>query len=406
MNRIHGKHIVVGVSGGIAAYKSCELVRRFIKEGATVQVIMTKNATEFVTPLTFQTLSANRVAIDTFDLEFESEIGHISIADKADVIVVAPATAAVIGKIASGISDNLLTTVLLATRAPVVICPTMNVNMYNNPLVQENLEKLMRAGFIVLEPGEGELACGWEGKGRLPDIGIIVNEVERVLSPKDLEGQRVIVTAGATKEFIDSVRFISNPSSGKMGFALAKEGWLRGAEVVLISGKTDVSPPDRINIINTSTVAEMHEEVMKRLDWATIIIKAAAVGDYAPEKPIDGKIKKDRDGLNLSLKPTLDILSDVGLKKNGRIVVGFSAECENIIDNSIAKLRKKRLDLIVANDITREGSGFGGDTNIVYLIDKSECVDELPIMGKDEVARRVFDKILEIRNRNDSRVSI
>ena len=404
MNRIHGKHIVVGVSGGIAAYKSCELVRRFIKEGATVQVIMTKNATEFVTPLTFQTLSANRVAIDTFDLEFESEIGHISIADKADVIVVAPATAAVIGKIASGISDNLLTTVLLATRAPVVICPTMNVNMYNNPLVQENLEKLMRTGFIVLSPEEGELACGWEGKGRLPDIGIIVNEVERVLSPKDLEGQRVIVTAGATKEFIDSVRFISNPSSGKMGFALANEGWLRGAEVVLISGKTDVSPPDRINIINTSTVAEMHEEVMKRLDWATIIIKAAAVGDYALEKPIDGKIKKDRDELNLSLKPTLDILSDVGLKKNGRIVVGFSAECENIIENSIAKLRKKRLDLIVANDITREGSGFGGDTNIVYLIDRSECVDELPIMGKDEVARRVFDKILEIGNRDNARL--
>ncbi len=404
MNRIHGKHIVVGVSGGIAAYKSCELVRRFIKEGATVQVIMTKNATEFVTPLTFQTLSANRVAIDTFDLEFESEIGHISIADKADVIVVAPATAAVIGKIASGISDNLLTTVLLATRAPVVICPTMNVNMYNNPLVQENLEKLMRAGFIVLEPEEGELACGWEGRGRLPDIGIIVKEVERILSPKDLEGQRVIVTAGATKEFIDSVRFISNPSSGKMGFALANEGWLRGAEVVLISGKTDVSPPDRINIINTSTVAEMYEEVMKRLDWATIIIKAAAVGDYAPEEPLIGKIKKDNEELTLRLKPTKDILSDVGLKKNGKLVVGFSAECENIIENSIAKLRKKRLDLIVANDITREGSGFGGDTNSVYLIDKSECVDELPIMGKDEVARRVFDKILEIGNRNNARL--
>ncbi|MFQ5787302.1 MAG: bifunctional phosphopantothenoylcysteine decarboxylase/phosphopantothenate--cysteine ligase CoaBC [Thermodesulfobacteriota bacterium] len=398
MSRISGKSIILGVTGGIAAYKACELVRRLVKEDASVQVVMTKNATEFVSPLTFQALSSNRVATDMYDIEWESEVGHISLADSADLMVIAPATAAFIGKAASGISDNLLNTVVLATKAPVLICPVMNVNMYNNPAVQENIEKLKKRGIFILEPEEGELACGWEGKGRLPDIEVIIQGIENVITPQDFIGEKVIVTAGATREFIDSVRFISNPSSGKMGYALAKEGLLRGAEVVLISGKTEVHPPTGVNLINVISATDMYHAVMEHLDWATIVIKAAAVGDYALSDKIDGKIKKDSRDQILKLKPTRDILLKVGEKKNGKFIVGFAAEYENIIENSLDKLRKKNADLIVANDISKEGSGFGEDTNIVYFVDKSERIEELPLMNKTEIARRVFDKISTMKN--------
>lgn len=257
MSVIKGKKIILGVTGGIAAYKSCELVRSLVREGASVQVIMTQNAMEFVTPLTLQTLSGNRVASKTFDLGWESEIGHISLADSTDLIVVAPATASFIGKIASGIADTLLTNVILATLSPVIICPAMNVNMYENQVVQENLETLRRRGFIIVEPSEGSLACGWEGKGRLPEIPDIVNEIEKTLMPQDFLGERVLVTAGATREYIDSVRFISNPSSGRMGYALAKEGLLRGAEVVLISGKTSLTPPKGARVIDVFSISSI-----------------------------------------------------------------------------------------------------------------------------------------------------
>jgi phosphopantothenoylcysteine decarboxylase/phosphopantothenate--cysteine ligase len=400
MSRISGKNIVLGVTGGIAAYKACELVRRLMREGASVQVVMTKNAAQFVSPLTFQTLSGKRVAMKTFDLEWESEIGHISLADRADLVVIAPATAAFIGKAASGMADNLLTTVLLATQATVMICPAMNVNMYSNPVVQENMEKLKRRGFVVVEPDEGDLACGWEGKGRLPEVGRIMEEIERLLSPKDLSGERVLVTAGATREFIDSIRFISNPSSGKMGYALARAGWMRGADVLLISAKTDVEPPSGVSLINVVTVSEMHEAVMSNLGWSSVVIKAAAVGDYKPVETFPGKLKKNSKEIHLKLERTLDILLDVGKNKNGRIVVGFAAEGENVVENALGKLRKKNADLIVANDIHRPGAGFGQDTNIVCFVDRWGKVEELPLMTKAEIADKIFDKILEFRKGN------
>jgi phosphopantothenoylcysteine decarboxylase/phosphopantothenate--cysteine ligase len=406
MSKISGKNVILGVTGGIAAYKACELVRRLVREEASVQVIMTKNATQFVSPLTFQTLSGKRVALNSFDLEWESKIGHISLADKADLIIVAPATAAFIGKAALGMADNLLLTVLLATKAPIMICPAMNVNMYSNPVVQENIEKLKKRGLIVGEPGEGELACGWEGKGRLAEISEIVEEIEKVFSPKDLRGERILVTAGATREFIDPVRFISNPSSGKMGYALAKAAWMRGGEVVLISGKTDVPAPRGINLITVVSVSEMHKAVMSNLDWATIVIKAAAVGDYRPVETFQGKLKKSSKEFTLKLKRTEDILLDVGKMKDGRIIVGFAAEGEDIVENALGKLREKNADLIVANDILKPGAGFGEDTNIVYFVDKWGKVQELPIMTKTEVAERIFDKIIEIKRQTPIRADL
>lgn len=397
MSRITGKTIILGVTGGIAAYKACEITRRLVSEEAKLQVIMTKNATEFISPLTLQILSRRRVATDVFDLEWESEIGHISLADSADLLVVAPATVNFIGKAASGIADDLLTTVLMAVRAPVILCPAMNVNMYSNPVVQENIERLRKRGFIVMEPAEGNLACGYEGQGRLPDTDDIVEEIEKAFSPKDLSGERILVTAGATREFIDSLRFISNPSSGKMGYALARAGWMRGAEVVLISGKADVLPPHGVNLVYVVSVSDMYEAVMSRLDWATIVIKAAAVGDYTPVNTFKGKLKKGLKEFALELRQTVDILSEVGKKKNGKIIVGFAAETEDIVENALGKLRKKNADLIVANDVSKPGAGFGDDTNIVYFADKEGRVEELPVMTKAEIAERIFDKITEIK---------
>ncbi len=397
MSTLKDKKIIAGVTGGIAAYKSCELVRSIVKEGADVQVIMTKNAMEFVTPLTMQTLSGNRVATKTFDLGWESEIGHISLADSADLIVIAPATASFIGKIASGIADSLLSTVILATLSPVIICPAMNVNMYNNPAVQENLEKLRSRGFIIIEPSEGSLACGWEGKGRLPEIPDIMQEIEKTLTPKDFSGERVLVTAGATREYIDSVRFISNPSSGKMGYSLAKEGYMRGAEVVLVSGKTSLVPPKGIRVVNVVSAGDMYESVMEHLDWSTIVIKAAAVGDYTPSQKINGKIKKNDDSMLLNLKRTKDILKAVGEKKNGRTVVGFAAETDDLIEHAKDKLLRKNADLFIANDVSLPGSGFEAETNIVHFVYRDGRTEELPRAAKPDIAKKIFDKILELK---------
>ncbi|MEW6145061.1 MAG: bifunctional phosphopantothenoylcysteine decarboxylase/phosphopantothenate--cysteine ligase CoaBC [Thermodesulfobacteriota bacterium] len=398
MSVVKNKKIILGVTGGIAAYKSCELVRSLVREEASVQVIMTQNAMEFVTPLTLQTLSGNRVATKTFDLGWESEIGHISLADSADIIVVAPATASFIGKIASGIADTLLTNVILATLSPVILCPAMNVNMYSNRVVQENLEKLRERGFIIVEPAEGSLACGWEGKGRLPEISDIVNEIEKTLTPKDLSGERVLVTAGATREFIDSVRFISNPSSGKMGYALAKEGLMRGADVVLVSGKTNIAPPSGAKVVEVVSAGDMYESVMEYLDWSTIVIKAAAVGDYTPSERTNGKIKKDENARVLKLKNTKDILKAVGERKNGRFVVGFAAETDDLIDHAKDKLKRKNADLFIANDVSVPGAGFETDTNIVHFVYRDGKTEAMPKAAKPEIARMIFDKIIELKS--------
>jgi len=397
MSIIKDKNIIVGVTGGIAAYKSCELVRGLVKKEASVQVVMTKNATEFITPLTLQTLSGRKVAIDTFDLKWESEIGHISLADNADLMVVAPATASFIGKVASGIADSLLSTVILATKAPIILCPAMNVNMYENPAVKDNIKKLIERGFVIMEPGEGELACGWEGKGRLPEIEDILGEIEKALTPQDMSNEKVLVTAGATREFIDSVRYISNPSSGKMGYALAREASYRGADVVLISGKTNLSPIPGVKTINVGSSKDMYKSVMEFLDWSTIVIKAAAVGDYTPTKTQNEKIKKDDRDKILKLKRTKDILYNIGRKKNGRMVVGFAAETDNLLKNAQGKLKRKNADLIVANDVSQSGAGFEEDTNIAHFVYGNNCIDELPLMPKSVLAQKIFDKVFELK---------
>lgn len=398
MSKVSGKNIVLGVSGGISAYKSCELVRRLLEEQATVFVMMTRNATNFISPLTFQTLSKNRVSVDLFDPERESEIGHISLADCADLIVIAPATATLLGKAASGIADNIINAVILASRAPVIFCPSMNVNMFTNKVVQENIQKLKDYGFIIVEPEEGNLACGWEGVGRLPEVNTILEEIHRTFTKKDLIGERVLVSAGATREFIDSIRYISNPSSGKMGFAIARSAWMRGAEVVLVSGQTNENPPRGVKKINITTADEMYNAVWSNLDWATVVIKAAAVGDYTPVNTFEGKLKKGTSEFVLKLRRTKDILSSIGKNKNGKILVGFAAESENIVENALGKLRKKNADLVVANDILKPNAGFGEDTNQVFFIDRFGKVQELPLMKKTEIAEKILDKVKEIKN--------
>lgn len=397
MSAIRGKNIVLGVTGGIAAYKACELVRALVKEGASVEVVMTQNAMEFVTPLTLQTLSGNKVATRPFDPVWESEIGHISLADRADLVVIAPATASFVGKMATGIADSLLATLVLATLAPVIVCPAMNVNMYNNVAVQENIRKLRDRGVSIVEPSEGFLACGWEGRGRLPETEDIMSEIEFALTPKDMASERVLVTAGATREHIDPVRFISNPSSGKMGYALAEEARMRGADVVLVSGKSPLPPPRGVTLVSVESADDMYTAVMKHLDWSTLVIKAAAVGDYAPESKSAGKIKKTGDELTLKLKRTRDILKEIGEKKKQQIVVGFAAETEDLMSNAAIKLREKNADMIVANKVGAPGAGFEADTNEVHLLFASGAMEELPLAPKKEIAKIIFDRISGLR---------
>jgi len=397
MSAIRGKNIVLGVTGGIAAYKACELVRALVKEGASVEVVMTQNAMEFVTPLTLQTLSGNKVATRPFDPVWESEIGHISLADRADLVVIAPATASFVGKMATGIADSLLATLVLATLAPVIVCPAMNVNMYNNVAVQDNIRKLRDRGVSIVEPSEGFLACGWEGRGRLPETEDIMSEIEFALTPKDMAGERVLVTAGATREHIDPVRFISNPSSGKMGYALAEEARMRGADVVLVSGKSPLPPPRGVTLVSVESADDMYTAVMKHLDWSTLVIKAAAVGDYAPESKSAGKIKKTGDELTLKLKRTRDILKEIGEKKKQQIVVGFAAETEDLMANAAVKLREKNADMIVANNVGAPGAGFESDTNEVHLLFASGAMEELPLAPKKEIAKIIFDRISGLR---------
>jgi phosphopantothenoylcysteine decarboxylase/phosphopantothenate--cysteine ligase len=394
---LKGKKIVLGVTGGIAAYKAAELVRELVRAEAEVYVVMTKSAQAFVTPLTFQTLSGNKVTTELFSLVEESEIGHISLADRAEVLVIAPATANIIGKIASGIADDMLTTIVMATRAPVLLAPAMNVHMWENPICKENMQKLRSRGYRLVDPEAGELACGYEGKGRLAEISVIVEEIRAVLSPQDLKGETILVTAGPTEEPIDPVRFISNRSSGKMGFSLARAARRRGAEVLLISGPTALPFPPNIKGILVRTAAEMREAVLANLEKSTMVIMAAAVSDYRPREKSTEKIKKSAENLVLSLEVNPDILSEAGKRKGKRYLVGFAAETEDLLQNAQRKLAKKNLDLIVANDVSLPGAGFEVDTNIVKLIDAAGKVEELPLMSKEELADRLLNRIVRAR---------
>ena len=388
--------IVLGVSGGIACYKAVEVVRLLVKAGFEVQVIMTRGAMEFVTPLTFQTLSGNPVATETFNLTQESEIGHINLADNSDLFVIAPATANVIGKIAAGIADDLLTTVLMATRAPVLVAPAMNIHMYENPVLQENLRKLRRIGYHIMDPAEGYLACGYEGKGRLPDPEKIVEEIGRLLKTKDLTGERLLITAGPSREPIDPVRYLSNRSSGKMGCALARAALRRGAQVALVMGPTALVPPAGARVIPVTTAAEMRDAVLKEYPRCTAVIMAAAVADYHAAVVAEKKIKRGKQAIELRLEPNPDILKELGQNKDGKWLIGFAAETEELTGNAQKKLREKNLDMVVANNVAEPGSGFDGDNNIATIVDRTGAVRALPLMSKDDLADKIFDHFLAL----------
>lgn len=396
---LRGKKIVLGVCGGIAAYKAVELLRRYTKAGAEVFVIMTKSACEFVTPLTFQTLSGNPVHTELFDLYQESEIGHISLADRADLFVVAPATANMIGKVASGLADDLLSTTLMATKAPVLFVPAMNVNMFENPIYRQNETRLVEHGYHVMEPESGALACGWEGKGKFPDPDSVFEQTLLLLCPKDLTGETVLVTAGPTREEIDPVRFISNYSSGKMGYAVARDARNRGARVILVSGPTCLDAPCGVEAIQVTTAAQMRHAVLDHMKQATVVIKAAAVADYRPSTVAGKKIKKEQcEGMSIDLEKNPDILAELGALKKDCVLVGFAAETSDLIENARDKLKRKNLDMIVANDVTQEGAGFDVDTNIVRFLFADGTIDELPRMTKDAVATRLLDAVMRVRN--------
>jgi phosphopantothenoylcysteine decarboxylase/phosphopantothenate--cysteine ligase len=395
---MRGKKIVLGVSGGIAAYKAVELLRLYVKAGAEVSVVMTASAQQFVTPLTFQTLSGQPIHTELFSLYQEREIGHISLADRADLFVVAPATANVISKAASGLADDLLSTTLMATKAPILFVPAMNVNMYQNPLYRQNEEKLKGFGYNFMVPAVGELACGWEGQGKLPEPAAIFEESLRLLTSADLAGETVLVTAGPTREELDPVRYLSNHSSGKMGYAIARAARLRGARVILVSGPTCLAAPEGVVYRPATSAQQMREAVMSALDEATIVIKAAAVADYRPRRRAAAKIKKGQaNTLSLELEKNPDILAELGERKGERLLVGFAAETGDLIANARQKLTAKNLDLIVANDVTQEGAGFDADTNIVRFLYQDGRIEELPKLAKEDVAGRLLDRLAAMR---------
>jgi len=391
------KKIVLGITGGIAAYKTAELTRQLVKEGAEVKVIMTRHATEFITPMTMQTLSCSPVFLDMFETVKDFEIAHIALADYADLLVVVPATANVIGKIASGIADDLLTTTVMATRAPILICPAMNVNMYENDIVQDKIHYLAERGFHILDPAAGELACGTSGKGRLPEVPDILEEIQSLMTEKDLVDEHILVTAGPTREPFDPVRFITNYSSGKMGYAIATMARRRGARVTLISGPTQLPVPSGICFQSVSSALEMRDAVMASLPEATVVIKAAAVADYRPAVRQEQKIKKKDEDLTLKLERNPDIIQEIGEKKGDRILVGFAMESERLVENAIGKMVAKNMDFIVANDVTKQGAGFQGDTNIISILDREGDMQELPLMDKMEAAGFILDKVRTIR---------
>ena len=390
------KHILLAVSGGIAAYKACELTSTLMKRGAEVRVMMTDNASEFVRPLTFDTLTGYRTVTDQFDRLHEVAVEHISLADWADVFVAAPATANLMAKLTFGIADDMVSTTALACHCPKVVAPAMNVHMWENTATQENVATLKRRGFLIVEPGEGRLACGDTGKGRLAETDDIIVGIESILAKKDLSGKKILISAGPTREALDPVRFISNHSSGKQGYALAKAAVRRGAKVTLVSGPTELASPALCRTIHVNTAREMFASIRAISESQDIIIMAAAVADYRPKEVSIDKIKKKGADLSLALERTDDILSYLGEHKPaGQLLVGFAMESESLLENAREKLKKKNLDLIAANNIRVEGAGFQGDTNVLTLISKKE-EKALPLMSKDEAAEKLLDMVLQL----------
>jgi phosphopantothenoylcysteine decarboxylase/phosphopantothenate--cysteine ligase len=389
-----GKKVIVGVTGGIAAYKAAELVRLLVKEGAVTKVAMTRHATKFITPLTLETLSGNRVVADMWDPETHP-LDHITWGQESDLIIVAPATANFIGKMAHGIGDDFLSTVVIAATAKILVCPAMNTQMYRSQAVQENLQILKARGCAILEPGSGELACHTEGPGRLPDPEDIMEEARRLLSKQDLSGLRILVTAGATLEPLDPVRFMSNRSSGKMGYALARAARMRGGKVSLVSGPTALKPPRDVALSRVKTAEEMRQAVLAGSREYDVIIKAAAVLDWRPKETAEHKIKKGKGVQTLELVENPDILAELGTRRGSSrsILVGFAAETQDLIANAREKLKKKNLDLIVVNDVSREDAGFEADTNAVKILYRDGRMEELPLMTKEEVADQLLDRV-------------
>ena len=394
MENLSGKTVLLGITGGIAAYKMANVTSALRKTGAEVHCILTQNATQFITPLTFETLSNNRCIVDTFDRNFQYDVAHVSLAKKADVILIAPATANVIAKLAHGLADDMLTTTVLAARCPKLIAPAMNTAMLENPATQENLATLRRYGFTVIEPATGMLACKDVGSGKLPEPEVLCEEIYRVIArEKDLQGLHITVTAGPTQESLDPVRFLTNHSSGKMGYAIAREAMLRGADVTLISGPVALKAPLGVKLVNITTAQEMLEGVQAALPRTDVLVMAAAVADYRPAVVADQKMKKGEGDMSIPLERTGDVLGWVAQNRHpGLFVCGFSMETEHMLENSQKKRTKKKLDMIVANNLKTQGAGFGVETNVVTLITQ-DWVEELPLLGKDEVAGKLLTAI-------------
>lgn len=397
---VAGKHIVLGVTGSIAAYKTASLASMLAKNKADVTVIMTPNATKFINPITFESLTGNKCLVDTFDRNFEFQVEHVSLAKQTDVFLVAPASADVIAKAAHGIADDMLTTTLLACTCPKIFAPAMNTRMYQNPITQDNMKTLVHYGMEVITPASGYLACGDTGEGKMPEPDVLFEYIVKALTPKDMAGKKVLVTAGPTQERIDPVRYISNHSSGKMGYAIARQAMMRGAEVTLVSGKVNIQPPMGVRVVPVVSAADMAQAVKESAKEQDIIIKAAAVADYRPSVAADEKLKKKDNEMSIELERTEDILAYLGAhRREGQFLCGFSMETEHMLENSRAKLDKKNIDMIAANNLKQEGAGFGTDTNVVTLLTKDETV-ELPMMSKEEVADRLLDQILKKTERH------
>ena len=395
---LQGKTIVLGVTGSIAAYKMAGVASALVKKGANVHVLMTKNATNFINPITFETLTNHKCLVDTFDRNFQFDVEHVSIAKQADLVLIAPASANVIGKIANGIADDMLTTTIMACTCTKLVSPAMNTNMYNNPIVQDNIKKLENYGYVMIEPECGRLACGDVGAGKLPSEEVLVESIEKHLCPEqDMAGLNVLVTAGPTVEAIDPVRFISNHSSGKMGYAIANDAARRGANVTLISGPVSVKALPQVKVIDVVSAKDMFEAVKDNFKTQDIVVKAAAVADYTPVVVADNKIKKSDEDMCIKVKRTEDILKYVSENRTeNQYICGFSMETENLFENSRAKLEKKKLDMIAANSLKVEGAGFGVDTNVITLITKDDMI-KLPLMSKAEVAGEILSQILKNR---------
>ena len=396
---LKGKTVVLGVTGSIAAYKIANLASSLMKLHADVHVIMTQNATNFINPITFETLTHNKCMVETFDRNFAFDVAHVSLADRADVFMVAPASANIIAKMAHGIADDMLSTTYLAMKCPVIVSPAMNVNMFTNRVVQDNIAKLQSYGVTVIPPDDGYLACGYTGKGKMPGEQVLLDYILRAIAKeKDLAGKRVLVTAGPTRESIDPVRFISNHSTGKMGYAVARQAMLRGAEVTLVSGPVSISPPPFVEVVNVVSAQEMFEAVKERFADSDIVIKTAAVADYTPAEQHTEKMKKSDGGVpEIKLKRTTDILQWLGEhKQSGQVLCGFSMETQDLLNNSRKKLQKKNADMIAANSLRDAGSGFGTDTNHIILIKPDETID-LPLLSKEDAADRLLDEIIKIK---------